>query len=451
MNQSSTVRRVLIAFGLLSLVAIAGSARAEMFDVTIMPREQDAYGKALYRLWIPDGLKQIRAVIFRQHGCGEGARKFGLEHAHDIQWQAFARKWDCVLMGSQLWAPEEDCSTWTIPADGSDHAFHAALEQFSKMSGHSEIETAPWLLWGHSGGAMWVSNMTYRHPQRIIATFPRSGGLAPAGREFKRHQPARPDSNPQAFTVPIMFCYGETENVEGTRFYAGVQGTHAVYEVGRKHGAPWAFAEHPGSNHENSNSRLLAIRFFDAALAQRLTKKLEGKGPVKLAPVDKSLGWLGDPQTKAILPAAKVPESERAKYVWLLDEPLARAWKEFSETGNITDTTPPPAPTNVKVEKNGDAVVITWGAIADVESGIQRFNIYRDGEKIGSLGGEKIPRWNETAALHAWNYSDQPLPPEGRPPLRFEDTTPGASIAAKYAVSTVNRGGLESKQTPVAK
>ncbi|MEQ8790700.1 MAG: hypothetical protein RIC55_30665 [Pirellulaceae bacterium] len=441
MNRNLVVLALALLVALLQL-SDASSARAEMFDVTILPREQDAFGKALYRLWIPEGLTQVRAIIFRQHGCGEGARKFGLEHAHDIQWQAFARKWDCALMGSQLWAPEEDCSTWTIPADGSDHAFHAALEQFAEKSGHAEIATAPWLLWGHSGGAMWVTNMTYRHPERIVATFPRSGGLAPAGREFKRNQPAKPDSNPKAFDVPVMFCYGETENVEGTRFYAGVQGTHAVYDVGREHGAPWAVAEHPGSNHENGNSRLLAIRFFDAALGQRLPKK----AGEELAAVDASRGWLGDPGTKSIQPASKVPAAQRENFVWLLDETLARAWKEFSETGHITDRTPPPAPTNVVVGQEGSAVVVTFDAAADPESGIQQFNIYRDGKPIGRVAGEKLARWNETAAFHAWNYSDQPIPESGHPAMHFEDKSDGAAATAKYTVSTVNRSGLESEK-----
>lgn len=447
MNRKTTLCALALLAALPALVA-GKPAQAEYFNVTILPREQDAFGKALYRLWIPDDLNEVRAIIFRQHGCGEGARKFGLEHAHDIQWQALARKWDCALLGSQLWAPAEDCSTWTIPADGSDHAFHAALAQLAKNSGHAELKTAPWLLWGHSGGAMWVSNMTYRHPDRMVAVFPRSGGLAPAGREYTRSQPARPDSNPQAFTVPMLFCFGETENVPDTRFYAGVQGTMAVYNVGRQHGAPWAYAEHPGSNHENSNSRLLAIRFFEAAMKQRLPEQLAAKDKQpKLRSVDKSRGWLGDPETKAILPASKVPADQQEKYVWLLDEPLARAWKEFSETGDIADTTPPPAPTNVKVAKQGDAVVITFDAVADVESGIQQFNIYRDGQPIGVVAGEKLPRWNETAALHAWNYSDQPIPESGHPPLRYEDTGDGATVTAKYAVSTVNRAGLESKRS----
>ena len=167
-------------------------AQAATFNLTIEPRSTDAFGKAHYRLWIPDETPELRGIIVRQHGCGMGARKFGLEHADDIQWQALAQKHGFALMGSQLWAPEEDCSTWTMPEDGSAHAFLSAIQTFANASNHPELEKVPWCLWGHSGGAIWTVNMAYMFPDRIIAAFPRSGGLAPVGGSYTRSQPKTP-------------------------------------------------------------------------------------------------------------------------------------------------------------------------------------------------------------------------------------------------------------------
>ena len=37
----------------------------------------------------------------------------------------------------------------------------------STVSWYSRDWAIPWALWGHSGGAFWVSSMTARHPERI--------------------------------------------------------------------------------------------------------------------------------------------------------------------------------------------------------------------------------------------------------------------------------------------
>ncbi len=38
---------------------------------------------------------------------------------------------------------------------------------------------APWLLWGHSGGAYWAQAMMKEYPERIMAVFSYSPGLEP--------------------------------------------------------------------------------------------------------------------------------------------------------------------------------------------------------------------------------------------------------------------------------
>lgn len=420
--------------------------RGRLYQVSIPPREQDAYENAYYRLWVPDHVKQIRGVIVRQHGCGAGARKFGLEHADDLQWQALARKWDCALLGTQIWAPEEECSTWYMPADGSEHAFFSALQKLGKLSHHPEIAKAPWCLWGHSGGALWVMNMLYRNPERVIAVFPRSGGLAPVNRELPRSQPLKPDSNPAVFQVPVMFCYGEKENQPGERFYAAVIGTHHVFDFAREKQAQWSVAEHPGSSHENSNSRLLAIRFFDSILKQRLPNDSKS---TKLKQLDYQSGWLGDLKSKTIRPLVRHQAADSKQQSWLPDKKVATAWHELVKSGRNLDTSPPDAPLVVQVSSvPGKGVKLEWQAEADLESGIHAFQIYRDGEIIGTVQGHQNQRWNPEGHFHAWNYSDQPIYDDHpAPKMEFLDETKEASSKAKYEVSTVNQAGLKSSRT----
>jgi hypothetical protein len=69
----------------------------------------------------------------------------------------------------------------------------------------------------------------------------------------------------------------------------------------------------------------------------------------------------------------------------------ARFWMEHVKTGTVADTTPPPAPSRVRVSaKAGDGAEITWEAEADFESGIGGFAILRDGQALAKLP-EKPP------------------------------------------------------------
>ena len=110
---------------------------------SIEPRQEDAFAAAHYRLWIPRETPELRGILIRQHGCGSGAWEKGLDHAQDPQWQALAQKHGFALLGSQFWSHEEDCSTWTMPEDGSARAQERALEYFAKITIHPEIATIP--------------------------------------------------------------------------------------------------------------------------------------------------------------------------------------------------------------------------------------------------------------------------------------------------------------------
>jgi len=112
-----------------------------------------------YTLWIPDGVERLRGIIVHQHGAGATASKEGSTAAYDLHWQALAKKWDCALLGPSYHVVGEkiDISPgaselWFDPRRGSEKAFLKALGDLGRQSGHPEIETIPWALWGHSGG-----------------------------------------------------------------------------------------------------------------------------------------------------------------------------------------------------------------------------------------------------------------------------------------------------------
>ena len=129
-----------------------------------------------YHLWIPEGVKTVRGIIVHQHGCGEGSNKAAVTAADDLHWQALARKWDCALLGPVIRQPEAaNCRLWCDPRNGSEQAFLRALADLARQSGHPEVATAPWCLWGHSGGGFWSSILQAKYPERIVAIWFRSG------------------------------------------------------------------------------------------------------------------------------------------------------------------------------------------------------------------------------------------------------------------------------------
>src|SRR6267142_5712114 len=114
-----------------------------------------------YTIWIPDGVKQLRGVIVHQHCAGTTASKEGSTAAYDLHWQALAKKWDCALFSSSYHVLNEKTDLtpggsehWFDPRRGSEQAFLRALHEFAAKSGHPEVETVPWALWGHSGGGI---------------------------------------------------------------------------------------------------------------------------------------------------------------------------------------------------------------------------------------------------------------------------------------------------------
>ena len=175
----------------LLLVALATSLAAQQPPYDVFPPADPPYYRVRYEastqpgelvypvnytIWIPPGVKSLRGVIVHQHGCGEGSCKSGLTGAYDLHWQALAKKHDCALLAPSYEQPEKaDCQMWCDPRNGSDAAFQKCLVDLGAKSGHPELATVPWALWGHSGGGHWAGGMVLLHPERVAAAWLRSG------------------------------------------------------------------------------------------------------------------------------------------------------------------------------------------------------------------------------------------------------------------------------------
>lgn len=440
---------------LLALSATATLASAGKFHEVTWPAN-DNPGKmplgVTYTLWIPEGVKTLRGVIVHQHGCGTGACKGGATAAYDLHWQALARKWDCALLGPSYHQDDkQNCRLWCDPRNGSEKTFLAALEHFADKAGRPELRTAPWCLWGHSGGGFWASLMQTLHPDRIVACWLRSGTAYSA---WEAGQIPRPEIPEAAYAVPVMCNPGGKEKGD-KRFNGAWVGSTAMFQAYRAKGAPISFASDPRTSHECGDSRYLAIPFFDACLAQRLPPA-GSPADAKLRPVDWKAAHLADaPGETAIATAAPVaapaadykgkPESA----VWLPDAKTAKAWAEYVHKGATADDTPPPAPTGVTVTAGADgSVEVRWDADADFESGLRGFVVLRDGKEVAVLPEKPVGKFGRPL-WQVMSYHDTPEKP--LPEMKFVDKTPAPGGKAEYRIIAVNGTGLRSEASGIGK
>lgn len=396
----------LFTISIVFIICLTAIGKAQYYETSVDPRISDQFKKADYRIWLPPQVKTIKGIIFRQHGCGTGAASTGLDHANDLQWQALAIKHDMALMGSHL-EFDEICAQWFDPDGGSERAFLTALKNFAALSKHNEIEKVPWAFWGHSGGAYWCTNMLFKYPDRILVVVNRSGGIATStwNEELKK--------------VPVLWAVGQHDIVDGSDYLIAL--TIKSFSVYRSHGALWAIAIDPEADHGNRHGRSIYIPYMDAMISMRLPKD----GFI-CRTLDTSNAWLGKWKSKEICQLKK--DSTYLADAWFPNQLLAQQWMEFCKTGWVTDATLPPAPFDVHLVRENSQIHLVWEAIADIESGLKQFNIYKNGKLLTSLQGQSS------------NFGDVGQPKQVTFSLLLQDEN------GVYSVSSLNHQGLESKK-----
>jgi hypothetical protein len=431
------------------LVALAPDLRGQKPPYDVFPAADPPYYRVRYEatgvpgelpyavnytLWVPPGVKELRGVVVHQHGCGEGSCRSGLTGAYDLHWQALARKHGCALLSPAYEQPEKaDCQQWCDPRNGSDAAFRKGLADLAAKSGHPELARVPWALWGHSGGGHWCGGMVLMHPDRVAAAWLRSGVplvKADAGKgSLKAH--TVPDA---ALGVPVMLNLGTKEGVTVTndRFSGVWPANQVFFAVVRGKGGLVGVAVDPLTSHECGNQRYLAIPWLDACLAARLPET----AGAALRPMPAEKTWLAPPLGGAAGPAAKFA-GDAKDMGWLPDEATAKRWAQYVADTKVADTTPPPAPTNLRVQGNR----LTWDAAADPESGLAKFVIERDGKELAEAAGQAKNPFGRPA-FQGVQYSDTPNQP--LVPLAYTDATAEPGRRHVYRVIAVNTVGLKS-------
>lgn len=394
--------------------------------------------EATYKLWLPDEVQIVRAIIVHQHGASIPAAQAGAAAVYDLHWQALAKKWDCALIGPSYRVLNDaidltpgGAELWFDPRHGSNETFLTSLADLASKSGHPELTTAPWCLWGHSGGGIWSDVMCSLHPERVVAAYLRSGTAIMFRSKPEFPQPVVPKA---IYGIPMMTNAGvlEKQNLPW-------EGSIQTLKEYRSHGTPIGFAPDPRTGHFCGDSRYLAIPFFDACLAMRLPN---GTGSTGLKPVDVHAGWLAPLFGDTAVPAAEF-KGNPLEAVWLPNEAIAKAWMEYVKNGTVSDATPPSAPFNVEVEAQDDhSNKISWVAEADFESGIGGFVVLRDGRGIARLPEEPPDRVFGRPLFQGLSFHDTPEAPFPQMVYVDKQTVPGKKHA--YTIITLNSAGVAS-------
>jgi hypothetical protein len=190
----------------------------------------------------------------------------------------------------------------------------------------------------------------------------------------------------------------------------------------------------PLTSHECGNQRYLAIPWLDACLSVRLPQA----GGDLLNAMPTGDAWLAHPTGREAVPAAQFA-GDRRKASWLPNESIAHSWMQYVKDTAVSDSTPPAPPTNVRVRGNE----LSWEAEADLESGLARFVIERDGQFLANVPEQGKNPFGRPVFQNL-QYSDTPTQP--LVPMRFVDTTAESGGKHTYRVIAVNTVGLKSKE-----
>ena len=296
--------------------------------------------------------------------------------------------------------------------------------------------------------------MTTLHPDRVVAVWMRSGSAL----MFLTHPEfARPDVPAAMYAIPMMTNPGVKEkpklNPDAPDNRTDVEkmkgpwlGNIATFEEYRGKGGLIGFAPDPRTGHECGDSRYLAIPFLDACLAMRLPAK--GSKDQKLKQMDTSKAWLAPLFGDEAKSAAEFKGNPN-EAVWLPNEAVAKAWMQYVKTGATSDTTPPPAPFNVRVSlKEDQGTEITWDAEADFESGIQQFIVLRDGQELTEVPEKPIGKFGRPL-FQSMTYHDTPSQPLLE--MRYLDASAKPGETHTYSIITVNSVGLKSAPSAQAR
>lgn len=408
-NQIDDMRIALFLF--FACIAASHADDSLLLDLIVPPVEGDRYEHAQFSCWLPDAQKPVRAVIIHQHGCTNASPDKHPPITADWHWRALARKHDCALL-VPMYHVAKNCDEWNDPDSGSERALLAALADFSKQSGRAELKDAPWVLWGHSGGSSWSSQMIVRHPGRVLAASFRGGCHKQFG-----DQAFRARFGPVARDLPLLFVWGKREAVPTSSHHVSWEPMNTMFRELRAQGGKVCRVIDPRSEHGCDDSRLMSISFFDAVLSGETMPEtlwdintLENRENNETNQKDPGLAWMPNAY-------------------------FAKLWREFSETGTLHPVEPKLSAPELTVTRDAKGLArLTWRIVPEISGGLRGLRVYRGGKLWKAIG------LKPTEFLATSRDSTPEV-------LRGDGMTDDSAEAHTYSLTILDAAGNESPQS----
>lgn len=283
---------------LLGLVALLSTARADVvYDISIIPKKNENFDTAAFRLWLPDHAGPVRGVAVVLDGINVDGRPLG----NRVQWQNFAKTNSLALV--TCYFKTEDLSSphaYRQAEYGSGRALLAGLVALGKASAHPELGSAPLFLLGFSAGGQFSYSFAAFCPERTAAfVCNKSGNFQPPATAIVR-------------AIPGLFIAGENDAVFRK------EAVWEVYARNRKLGARWCLAVELRYGHNTANANDLALPFFEAVMRS-------------YKPGMDRAGIAYDFDHQRIIPPG-VPPKDATNTYWFPDEATLAVWKHFTTT-----------------------------------------------------------------------------------------------------------------------
>src|SRR5256885_9095109 len=163
-----------MSIALILAAAVGQSAGGAAFDFAGPPGAN--FGKGEFRLWYPASPAPVQAVLVLVPGSNGDGRSM----ADDPFWQDFAARHHLAIVACRFTDKPHDqafIEHYVNVSQGSGQALVDALADFAERAHHTELASAPLLLWGMSAGGEFNYEFVAWKPERVAAFVVNKGGI----------------------------------------------------------------------------------------------------------------------------------------------------------------------------------------------------------------------------------------------------------------------------------
>jgi hypothetical protein len=305
------------------LAAAASASAGDPWNATITVAGSEGRPSACH-LWLPDGVKRIRAIfLFSSYGSFGG-------FASGPQIRELARDLQCAVVLSEERLPDKDAAPML-----------ATLQSFATRSAHPEVANAPLFVFGHSNSTYDMGRFAALVPARIAGWVAMKSAF---GAQF---------SLPELYRIPGMVVSGEADH----SYFSNQLET--VRKLRREHGALMhMLVEADGPHWPNDPTFQIMMAFLKNVFYLRVPADGDATlAPVKLMDVAEADGWLGQnvagrrvpegtdwkweqptdvKRLLEIAPFADFP-GDAKDASWFPSADYARKWQEYCHTVALKD------------------------------------------------------------------------------------------------------------------